>query len=364
MNYNEIFEKLNAKLSVTAKRGENKIPYTVCGGVHDNMIEKDICWWTNGFWPAIMWQMYAETKNEQYALTARNAQNALDKAFEIYDGLHHDVGFMWYLPCAADYKLTGNPKARVRALMAANILAGRFNIKGGFIRAWNEDKAGWSIIDCMMNIPLLYWASDEVGDERYKYIAMAHADITLRDHIRPDSSVNHVVVHNPQTGEALEFPRGQGFDSGSTWSRGQAWAIYGFAQSYMHTGKEEYLSAAKRTADYFIAHTALDPVPVSDFSAPALPVIKDTSAACIAACGMIEISKAVGEYEKDFYLNNAKRIIDFVHENYCDYSLENDSIVQMGSEAYHSEKGQLPIIYADYYFVEAVRLLMGRERLN
>lgn len=364
MNYGEIYEKLNAKLSVTAKRSEDKIPYTVFNGVHDNKIETDICWWTNGFWPAIMWQMYVDTKNEQYKITARKAQKALDKAFADYDGLHHDVGFMWYLSCGTDYILTGDRAAKIRTLYAANLLAGRFNIKGGFIRAWNDDKAGWTIIDCMMNIPLLYWASNETGDDRYKHIAMAHADLTLRDHIRPDGSVNHIVAHDVETGAALEFPMGQGYASGSTWSRGQAWAIYGFAQSYLHTEKKEFLDAAKRAAHYFIANTVKNPVPVSDFRSPKEPVILDTTAACIAACGMIEISKAVDEYEKDMYLEPAKRIVEYVHENYCDYSLENDSIVQMGNEAYHSEKGQLPIIYGDYYFVEAVRMLMGKDRLN
>lgn len=364
MNYNEIYNKLNEKLSVTAKRGEDKIPYTAVNGVHDNKIETDICWWTNGFWPAIMWQMYAESRNEQYLITARKAQKALDGAFAKYDELHHDVGFMWYLSCGSDYILTGNKEARLRTLYAANLLAGRYNIKGGFIRAWNEDKPGWSIIDCMMNIPILYWASKEIGDDRYKHIAMAHADMTIRDHIRPDGSVNHIVVHDLETGEATDYPMGQGYASGSSWSRGQAWAIYGFAQSYVHTGKKEYLDAAKKAAHYFLANTVENPIPVSDFRAPKEPAIIDTTAAAIAACGFIETAKAAEEFEKDIYLNAAKRIIDALCENYCDFTLENDSIVQMGNEAYHSEKGQLPIIYGDYYFIEAVRLLCGRERIN
>lgn len=364
MNYSEMLNKLSEKLLVTAKRSEDKIPYTAVNGVHDNKIETDICWWTNGFWPALMWQMYAETKNEQFLITARKAQKALDGAFAHYDELHHDVGFMWYLSCGSDYKLTKSPEARLRTLYAANLLMGRFNMRGGFIRAWNDDKIGWSIIDCMMNIPLLYWASTELNDDRYRQIAMAHADMTMRQHVRPDGSVNHIVSHSLENGEPLEYPMGQGYASGSSWSRGQAWAIYGFAQSYSHTGKAEYLDAAKKTAHYFIANTHNNPVPVSDFRAPAKPVILDTTAAAIAACGLIEISKAVGEYEAEVYLAAARRIVDCLYENYCDLSLDNDSILQMGNEAYHSEKGQLPIIYGDYYLVEAVRLLLGRERLN
>ncbi|MGM9550920.1 MAG: glycoside hydrolase family 88 protein [Clostridia bacterium] len=364
----EIWEKLDRKLSKTAVKSFDKIPYTSVNGEHDNMAEKDITWWTNGFWPGLCLLMYNGTGKELYLKTARNAQNILDNAFKNRDGLHHDVGFMWHLSSGADYRLTGDNTARTRALFAADMLAARFMPKGGFIRAWNDengiDRTGWTIIDCMMNIPLLYWASDELNVSNYKDIAMTHADMTLRDHIRPDGSVNHICVHDTNTGELLKTLGGQGYGEGSSWSRGQAWAIYGFAQSYLHTKEIRYLDAAKKTANYFIAALGEDYIPVSDFRAPKTPVIYDTTAGVIASCGMITIARELDENEGRMYLDKAIKIIKETDRRFCDWSDNEDTIVQMGSESYQLEKGQLPIIYGDYYFAEAVSLLMGFKRTN
>ncbi len=360
-----IWEKLENKLSKTAVKSREKLPYTTFDGVHDDKSETDICWWTNGFWPGLMWIMYNATGKEDYLITARKAEEKLDRAFYLRDGLHHDVGFMWHLSCGADYRLTGSEDARVRALYAADFLAARYRLNGGFIRAWNaengDDREGWTIIDCMMNIPLLYWASGETGDERYKEIAMSHADMTLRDHVRGDGSVNHICVHDPKTGELIKTLGGQGYGEGSSWSRGQAWAIYGFVQSYMKTGEERYFDAAKRCANYFIAMTVEDAVPQSDFRAPKGKILYDTTAGVIAACGMIEIANCGGEAA---YRYAAERIVRETAERFCDFTPDEDSVVQMGSESYHSEKGQLPIIYGDFYFAEALSLTLGFGRTN
>lgn len=367
-NIKIIWKKLDRKLSKTAIKSENKLPYTTVGGTHDNKAESDICWWTNGFWPGLMWIMYNASGKEVYKSTARKAQNLLDKAFYHREGLHHDVGFMWHLSSGADYRITGSHEAKVKALYAADMLAARFMPKGGYIRAWNDEngeiRSGWTIIDCMMNIPLLYWASEEEGCDSYRQIAMLHADMTLRDHIRDDGSVVHICVHNPDTGELIETLGGQGYCDGSCWSRGQAWAIYGFVQSYMHTKKTLYLDVAKRCADYFLAATKSDPIPKSDFLAPEEPVLYDSTAGVIAACGLIELSRSLGEDEGKIYLNAAKKIVTETDSRFCDRTDDEDSIVQMGSESYHSPKGQIPIIYGDYYFAEAVSLLLGNKRTN
>lgn len=363
-----IWEKLDAKLSKTAVKSYNKIPYTSVNGVHDNKAETDITWWTNGFWSGLCLLMYNGTKKDVYLKTARNSQKLLDEAFKNRDGLHHDVGFMWHLSSGADYRLTGDNIARTRALFAADMLSARFMPKGGFIRAWNDekglDRSGWTIIDCMMNIPLLYWASDELKVSSYKEIAVIHADTTLRDHIRPDGSVNHICIHDAKTGEMVKALGGQGYAEGSCWSRGQAWAIYGFAQSYNHTKDIKYLNTAKKCADYFIASLKDEYVPVSDFCAPEEPVIYDTTAGVIAACGMITVASNLSEKEGRLYLDTAIKIIKETDSRFCDWSDSEDSIVQMGSESYHSEKGQLPIIYGDFYFAEAVSLLLGFDRTN
>ena len=159
------------------------------------------------------------------------------------------MGFMFLPTAVADYKLTGNARSRKTALHAANLLAGRFNPAGGFIRAWNQsedkDTRGWAIIDSMLNISLLYWASEETKDPRFRKIAMMHADTTKAHFVRPDGSVKHIVEFDPETGEAVRSYGGQGYKEGSSWTRGQGWAVYGFVISYLHTGKQEYLDTAK-----------------------------------------------------------------------------------------------------------------------
>lgn len=368
---NETFKKVDAKLSKVAERSRNKIPYTVIDGVHDNMMDKDPSWWTNGFWAGMMWLMYEATKNERYKLTAENAEIMMDKAFEYFDRLHHDVGFMWLLMSGASYRLTGNKKSRTRNLYAAAILASRFDIAGGFIRAWpnwgSEDHTGWSIIDCMMNIPLLYWATKETGELRYAKVAMAHADMTLRDHIRYDGSVRHIVKHNPDTGEYICAYGGQGYNAESTWSRGQAWAIYGMILSYIHTEKQEYLDAAVQTANYFIANCAVtDYVPVVDFRSPAEPMYYDTTAGVCAACGLLEIAKYVSEREGKMYSDAAIKILRAIDEKFCDYNENTDCLVLMGTERYPLKNQiglHIPIIYGDFFFVEAMLKLKDSKFL-
>jgi len=368
----EIWEKIDSKMKVVSERSKNKIPYTTINGVHDDRAENDVTWWTNGFWGGMMWLLYAGTKDEHYKEVARNAQTLLDKAFEDYDGLHHDVGFMWHISSGADYRLTGDKGARTRALMAASILASRYNIDGKYIRSWNawnqedpSEHAGWVIIDCMMNVPLLYWASKEIGDPRFKRIATTHADTVLKTHIRPDGSVVHIADLDTETGDFKESFGGQGYEVGSSWTRGQSWAIYGYVLSYIHTGNQEYLDAAKRVAHYFVANLLDDFVPPIDFRAPEEPKTYDTTAGACAACGLIEIAKCVPEYEKKMYINAAIKILKAMEKDHCNWTLDEDSILQNGSEAYHANKDRnhIPIIYGDYYFIEAIYKLKGFEPL-
>ena len=363
---NSTWDKLDKKLKLVSERSKNKIPYTTRDGVHNNMADEDITWWTNGFWAGLMWLMYVGTKDEHYKSVAERAEEMLDKAFEKYDTLHHDVGFMWYISSGVNYRLFGGEKSRLRTIYAANMLASRYNAAGKFIRSWNGDHVGWVIIDSMMNIPLLYWASKEHNDNRYKYIAENHADTVLGTHIRADGSVNHIVNLNPENGEVIETFGGQGYGVGSSWSRGQSWAIYGFVLSYIHTGKREYLDAAKRVAHYFIANVSeTGYVSRVDFRSPDEPVLIDTTASACAACGLIEIANNVGEYEKNLYLGAAIKILKALEENYCDWTDKEDSILRMGTEAYncHESGRHVPIIYGDYFFTEAIYKLKGNDML-
>jgi unsaturated chondroitin disaccharide hydrolase len=226
------------------------------------------------------------------------------------------------------------------------------------------DSTGGAIVDTLMNLPLLYLATEITGDPRFKSIAMRHADTMLEYMLRPDGSANHQLVFDINSGELIATPGGQGYESGSSWSRGQAWAVYGYALSYRHTGEKRYLDAAKRAASYFIANTSLTGfIPLSDFRAPSEPVYYDTTAGAAGACGLLEIAEHVGELEKPLYTENAKKIIRAIDEKYCDYDPDTDGIVDGGSVSYHAPKHHERIIYGDYFFTEAVLRILGKDFL-
>jgi len=309
--------------------------------------------------------MYYNTGQEKYKNVANISEDKLDAGLQQYYGLHHDVGFMWLPTSVANYKLTKNPESRKRALHAANLLAGRYNPMGEFIRAWNdisgEDTRGWAIIDCMFNIPLLYWATEETGDPRFMQIALKHADTVMNTFVRPDGSVNHIVEFDPFTGGVIKSYGGQGYGEGSSWTRGQTWGLYGFMMSYIHTGKKEYLDTAKRIAHYFIANIPDNGIIPIDFRQPNEPAYEDSTAAAIAACGLIEISKAVELHEKELYLKPALKLLKTLDEDRADWTTDCDCILKNGSAAYHAKEHHQSIIYGDYYFIEAVYKLKGTD---
>ncbi len=359
----DIFNKMNKKLLAECGRLGEKIPYIAENGRYQkDMREENQFWWTNGFWAGMLWQMYHGTGDETYRRTAEYSEEAFDRALSGYVGFHHDVGFQFLHTAVADYRLTGNERSRVRGLHAANLLAGRFNPTGEYIRAWNLDKPGWMIVDCLMNIPLLYWAGKELEDPRYADIADRHAHTAIRVLQRADGSCNHIAIFDPATGEVLEFPGGQGYGAGSSWSRGQAWAVYGFALAFMHTGKQEYLDAAKRSAHYFLANIALTGyVPLTDFRAPKEPFTADTTAGACAACGLLQIADMVPELEKTMYRESAERMLMALAERHCDWDPERDGLLQNGTVAYGREgETHVPIIYGDYFFAEGILRLMDQ----
>jgi unsaturated chondroitin disaccharide hydrolase len=360
-----IFKKLSSKLKAECSRMENIIPYIPRNGhYHDLDTSEGIYWWTNGFWPGILWQMYHASGDDCYRKTAKALEKRLDEALEGFEGLHHDVGFMWLHTAVANYRLNGSADSRKRALHAANILAGRYNPAGKFIRAWNgEDRQGWIIIDTLMNLPLLYWASKETGDPRYSFIAQAHTDTAMNIIARPDGSCNHIAILSPEIGECLEIPAGQGYASGSAWSRGQGWAVYGFALGFRHTGLQKYLDTAKRASHYVISNLALnDWLPLVDYRSPPEPVKFDSTAAMISVCGLLEIAEMVSENEQALYICSAIKILKSCEKAFADWNNENDGIIGRGTAAWHGspEDTEVPIIYGDYFFTEAILRLLEK----
>ncbi len=357
----EFLDKVTKKLSVMAPEIGANFPTINAGkwDPHGNLT--DISSWETAFWPGIMWLMYLKTDDEMFKRIAEECEEKLDKAFDVFKHIHHDVGFMWSLTAVADYKITGSERSKARAMHAATILAGRFNHVAKYIRAWDHSDLRWAIIDCMMNIPLLSFATSVQEDPRFEQIARAHADTAANHFVRPDGSVNHVVEFDPETGEVLAAPGGQGYGVGSSWSRGQAWALYGFALAYLNLGKQEYLDTAKKVAHYFIANMEDGKLPLVDFRAPEEPVYYDSSAASIAACGLIEIAKAVPEYEAKIYERAAMKLLRVLDEN-CNYNPDELRLLEMGSGAYESVKTMhMPRIFGDYYLVEALMKLDGND---
>ena len=375
MDMKWIDESLDAfvrKYDANFKKNEGKICYTTDadGNFDDRSTDDQIGWWTNGFWTGLLWQLFAASGNEKFKNEAIKLEPYFDKLFLRSDVLDHDNGFRWLPNAVVHYRYDQDAEALNRGILAAENLAGRFCPTGDFIRAWepwphrDEKHIGWAIIDCMMNLPLLYWASDVTGDPRFKDIAIRHADTAMKNFVRADGSVVHICVFNPETGLLDRTLGGQGYAEGSSWTRGQAWGIYGFMLSYLHTKEERYLNTAKKIANYFIANTPENGLIPVDFRQPAEDTVEDSSAATIAACGMIEISRAC-ENKRDakIYMKAALKMLKALHENRNDYSLEQDIVVTKSTEAYHGQPRETAIIYADYYYLEALLKIKEKELL-
>lgn len=359
----DVAAKLHTKMTyaVGKAREVDYIPYSTENGQWKPI---HIHWWTNGFWPATMWQMYLATKDELYRDEAIRAEKMLDVNLVDFEVLSHDVGFMWLIQSGVRYALEGNKDSYARTMKAAQHLACRYN-PNGFIRAWNgEGRQGWAIVDCMMNLPLLYWASEVTGDPRFRLIAMKHADTAMDVFVRPDGSCNHIIIFDAETGEVLDNPGGQGYESGSSWSRGQAWALYGFTLSFLHTGKQAYLDAAKRVANYFISQITDDYIPRCDFRQPAEPVLKDDTAGTVAAAGLLVLAQQLPELEAVTYYDVAVKMLRAMEKEDINWELNDPALLQRCTSAYHDIPGRhMTMNYADYYFVEAINMLRGQKML-
>lgn len=358
----QLLKKMDEKSAYGLSQAQDLpgIPYSVKDGKWTN---RHISWWTNGFWPAQMWLMYLETGKDIYREEAKRTEDMLDEALRDFEHLHHDVGFMWQISSGVQYALTGDEQSRKRLMFAAFMLASRFNLNG-FIRAWPQpERIGWSIIDTMMNLPMLHYASELTNDPRFSLMAARHAKFAQQNFIREDGSTHHIVAYNPETGEVVDHPRGQGYASGSSWSRGQGWAIYGFALAYMATGDASFLKTARGAADYFIEHMPADWIPPIDFKQPE-EVSKDSCAGAVAASGMLEIARLLPENEGKKYRDAAIRLMKAMEEKASDWTQASPAILHLCSSAYHEQNDRhVAMNYADFYFIEAARKLRGGEGL-
>jgi unsaturated chondroitin disaccharide hydrolase len=321
--------------------------------------------WTSSFFTGMALLAWRETEDEYFLKQAlRLAPYYSEKVFARHLDTHHDLGFLASLYSVALFKLTGDPHQHTTGLRAAEVLSQRFNEKGGFIRAWgrmdeNNPKfpASMAIVDSLMNLPLLYWASRESGDEKFHQIAVRHADTVLKHFVRPDDSVVHAFHFDTETGQAVGPDNHCGFSKDSYWARGTAWAIYGFALSYGYTRQEKYLEASVRLAKKFITQRHIDGVPLWDFRLPAdRPQVPDASASAITVCGIQELARHHAAAAELLAAKN--RLLERIcREDYLNASPECPAVLKnaYGDQPAYSSWG-------DYFLMEALsRELKGEE---
>ncbi len=251
--------------------------------------------WTNGMWTGEINIMYELTKDESLKKKAlEHVDDFYRRIVEMRSIKNHDMGFLYSPSCVAAYKLYGSEKGRDAALKAADYLISRFQEKGEFIQAWGpigDPDCHRLIIDCLMNIPLLFWATEETGVEKYREVAMKHFNTSIHCVLRPDDSTYHTFFFDPDTGRPLYGVTHQGNRNDSAWARGQAWGIYGSALAYRYTGSEAAKDVFRKTLDFFLHHLPGSVVPYWDFDfGDGSGEPRDSSALAIAICGMLEMS--------------------------------------------------------------------------
>jgi unsaturated chondroitin disaccharide hydrolase len=312
--------------------------------------------WTSSFFSGMALLAWQQTEDEYFLQqTLRLSLPYLEKAAVRHLDMHHDAGFLYTLYSVPLHKLTGDKEHRDVGLAAAEALYQRFNHQGGFIRAWGrlDEPAGqlldgrttdnMAIIDCLMNLPLLYWAGNETGDPKFRDIALRHADMCLKCFVRPDFSTNSVYRFNPQTWQPLGAP------NNSYWARGATWAIYGFALSYGYTRQEKYLTAAVRLAHKFISHLDAEVVPRNDFhEAPHEGRVRDASAGAIAVCGFQELAKH-GAADAEILQAKAALLGRLCSDEYLDF---NDACHGVQKRGQGGQNGYTS--WGDYYLMEAL----------
>ena len=318
--------------------------------------------WTSGFFPGSLWYLYRLTGKEEWRNEAEKYTEALDKIQ--YLTWHHDIGFMIQCSYGNGLRFADKEAYKPVIIQAAKSLSTRFRPGAGIIQSWNvtggwQAQRGWTcpvIIDNMMNLELLFEATALSGDSSFYKIAVSHADQTLRHHFRPDNSCYHVVDYDPKTGEVLHRHTAQGYAHESAWARGQAWALYGYTICYRYTKNKAYLEQAEKIAAYLFSHPRMpeDLVPYWDFDAPNIPnEPRDASAAAVIASALYELNG----YSKKDYRKTADKIMKSLSSPaYMAKPGENGNFILMhsvGSIPHGSEIDE-PLVYADYYFLEAM----------
>jgi unsaturated chondroitin disaccharide hydrolase len=339
---------------------DNTLPRTL--SADGKLVTSSRFWWCSGFYPGSLWYVYEYTKNEKVKELA--IKNTLKLDSVQYVTRDHDVGFQLNCSYGNAFRLTGNPAYEQVLYRGALSLASRFSAKTGVIRSWNFVRKGrdWKypvIIDNMMNLELLLSASQISGNDSLKIIACSHANRTIQNHFRNDYTTFHLVDYDPETGVVRSKETVQGYANNSSWSRGLAWALYGYTMMFRMTGYQNYLLQAEHVADMLLSRLPGDGIPYWDFDAPGGDKrLRDASAAAIMASAFIELSRYIQDIDaKGKYLGIAEKQLRTLASNrYLAKPGTNGNFILMHSVGAYQDQSEVdvPLTYADYYFLEAL----------
>ena len=326
----------------------------------DSLVTSASDWWCSGFFPGSLWLLYENNPDPEIRKYAELFTGRLHK--EQYNETTHDLGFMMYCSYGNAYRIMKEDSCRSILVNASESLSKRFNVKVGCIQSWEP----WGelhfpvIIDNMMNLEMLLWASKETGDNRFGEIAVSHADKTMLNHFRDDNSSYHVVDYLPETGEVAFKGTNQGYSDDSAWARGQAWGLYGYVMMFRETRNPRYLEMAHRIARFILDHPRLpeDKVPYWDFDSPNIPDdFRDSSAAAVIASALLELSSySDTELAEEYFSVAEKQLCTLASDVYTAEPETNGCFILkhgVGNMPADSEI-DAPLSYGDYYYIEAL----------
>lgn len=325
--------------------------------------------WCSGFWPGVLWYDYEATGDTAILAEADRFTQSLKTVVEkpVFD---HDLGFLIHCSYGNGYRLTGRDDYRQVILAAADSLATLFNPAAGTILSWprNVEMLGGhnTIMDNMINLEMLFWAANHGGNPYLHDIAVKHAETTMEHHFRPDYTSYHVAVYDPETGEFLRGCTHQGYDDDSMWARGQAWAIYGYTMVYRETKDPKFLDFAQKVTDVYLDRLPEDRIPYWDFNDPEIPeTSRDASAACVVASALLELSRYVEGEKSGYYRDEALAMLNSLSsEKYQSGDKNNSFLLHSTGHRPAGSEIDYSIIYADYYYIEALNRLRDLDGNN
>lgn len=354
----EFSRQQSLRMAVNLQDSTGVLPKTFEDG---KLVTSGPDWWCSGFFPGTLWYLYEYSKDERMLKYARNYTSRVEG--EKYTTNNHDIGFMLYCSFGNGYRLTGDSHYREVLLTGATSLSTRYNPRVGLIRSWDWNRDQWQypvIIDNMMNLELLLWASGTSGDPKFGEMAVSHADKTLLHHFRDDESSFHVVSYDTLSGKPHLRGTFQGHHDESSWARGQAWGLYGYVMMYRETLQSRYLGQALKITDFLINHPDMpdDFIPCWDFNAPDVPnALRDASAGALMASAWLELSR----YVDDGLAKNLTKIAEIQLRTLASPAYtaglgENGDFILKHSVGFLPGNGEVdvPLTYADYYYVEAL----------